>query len=64
MGFNFRKSFNVGKFGKINLSKSGIGGSIGAKGVRVTRSATGKTQTRVTIPNTGISWTSSTKKKK
>lgn len=62
MGFSFRKSVNVGKYGKLNISQSGIGGSVGAKGVRVTKSATGKTTARVTIPNTGISWTKTLKK--
>ncbi len=64
MGFSFRKSIKVGKFGRINLSKSGIGASIGTKGVRVTKSATGRTSVRATIPKTGISYTKTLGKKK
>lgn len=63
MGLSFRKSIKVGKYGKINVSKSGIGASFGTKGVRVTKSANGKTSVRASIPNTGISWTKSFKKK-
>ncbi len=64
MGLNFRKSIKVGKFGRINISKSGIGASVGVKGARITKTAKGNTRTTLSIPNTGISWTSSTKKKK
>lgn len=35
MGFNFRKSLNLGKGLKLNISKSGIGLSLGTKGIRV-----------------------------
>lgn len=38
MGFNFRKSFKLGP-ARINLSKSGVGYSVGAGGVRFTKSA-------------------------
>ncbi len=64
MGLNFRKSIKVGKFGRINISKSGIGASVGVKGARITKTAKGTTRTTVSIPNTGISWTNTTKKKK
>ena len=37
MGFNFRKSFKLGP-ARINLSKSGVGYSVGAGGVRYTKS--------------------------
>lgn len=36
MGFSFKKSFNLGPF-RLNLSKSGIGYSIGTKGLRFTK---------------------------
>lgn len=55
MGFRFRKSKSFGPF-KINLSKSGIGWSIGTKGVRYTKRADDKTQTTLSIPGTGISY--------
>lgn len=39
MGFRFRKSINLGKGFRINLSKSGIGYSVGGKGFRLTKKA-------------------------
>ena len=41
MGFRFKKSFNIGKHFKINLSKSGIGYSFGVKGFRIGKTAKG-----------------------
>ena len=41
MGWNFRKSIKVGS-ARINLSKSGVGYSFGAGGVRYTKRAGGK----------------------
>lgn len=55
MGFRFRKSKNFGPF-RVNVSKSGIGWSVGAKGARYTKRADGKTQTTLNIPGTGISY--------
>lgn len=37
MGFFFRKSINLGKGFRLNLSKTGIGLSGGIKGLRVSR---------------------------
>jgi tetratricopeptide (TPR) repeat protein len=55
MGVRFRKSINLGKFIRINLSKSGIGASIGVPGARIT---TGPYGNRLTlgIPGTGLSY--------
>lgn len=64
MGLRFRKSINVGKNAKINLSKSGIGFSVGVKGARVTKTATGGTRTTLSIPKTGISYVTEKGKKK
>jgi len=55
MGFRFRKSKSFGPF-KVNLSKSGIGWSVGGKGFRFTKRADGKTQNTYSIPGTGISY--------
>lgn len=55
MGIRFRKSFTIGPL-RINLSKSGIGFSLGVKGFRVSRSAKGKNTATVSIPGTGISY--------
>ncbi|MBQ6090635.1 MAG: DUF4236 domain-containing protein [Lachnospiraceae bacterium] len=63
MGLRFRKSINIGGF-RINCSKSGIGYSYGFKGARVTRTSRGTTRTTLSIPGTGVSWVSETKRRK
>jgi len=63
MGFRFRKSINLGKNFRINPSKSGIGYSVGSKGFRYTRSATGRKTVTTSIPGTGLSYTTNLKKK-
>lgn len=55
MGMRFRKSIKLGKHVRLNLSKSGIGYSVGTKGFRVTKMANGRTRTTTSIPGTGIS---------
>lgn len=55
MGMRFRKSIRLGKHVRFNLSKSGVGYSIGTKGCRVTKMANGRTRTTTSIPGTGIS---------
>lgn len=55
MGFRFRKSVNLGPL-RINLSKSGVGYSVGGKGFRVTKKAGGGTRTTASIPGTGVSY--------
>ena len=55
MGLRFRKSFNIGPL-RINISKSGIGFSLGVKGFRVSRSAKGKNTATVSLPGTGLSY--------
>lgn len=63
MGFRFRKSIKAGPV-RINLSKSGVGYSVGGKGFRYTKKAGGGTRTTVSIPGTGISHVSETANKK
>jgi hypothetical protein len=41
---------------RINLSKKGVGHSVGARGARYTRSADGRRQVTFRIPGTGLSW--------
>jgi len=60
VGFFFRKSLGKGPL-RINISKSGIGWSLGIPGLRFGRSATGRKYTRAGIPGTGIGWQSSRK---
>lgn len=54
MGFRFRKVFNLKGF-HINLSKKGIGYSIGNKFFRIGKTADGKVRKTVTLPGTGLS---------
>lgn len=58
MGMRFRKSINLGGGARLNLSKSGIGASVGGKGFRVTKKAGGGTRTTISAPGTGISYVS------
>jgi hypothetical protein len=58
MGWSYRKSVNLGPF-RVNLSKSGIGYSLGAKDFRVGVNAKGRRYESVTIPGTGISYRTS-----
>lgn len=62
MGFRMRKSINLGGGVRLNLSKKGVGMSVGTKGFRVTSKAGGGIRTTTSIPGTGISYTSGTKK--
>lgn len=55
MAFRFRKSIKAGPL-RINLSKSGIGYSVGTKGFRYTKKASGGYRTTTSIPGTGISF--------
>lgn len=59
MGYRFRKSFRLGPL-RINLSKSGVGYSMGNKFVRYTKKANGGTRVTTTLPGTGISHVSET----
>lgn len=53
MGVRFRKSKSLGKFGKVNLTRGGLGFSVGFKGARVGIGPRG-VYTSVGIPGTGI----------
>jgi hypothetical protein len=59
MGFRFRKSY--GKFFRINLSKTGVGYSVGIKGARYTKMANGRNRTTFSAPGTGLSYVTETK---
>lgn len=56
MGIRFRKSINLGKGFRVNMSKSGPGFSWGGKGFRVTKKANGGFRTTAYIPGTGLSY--------
>lgn len=63
MGFRYRKSFKAGPF-RATISKSGVSYSVGAKGARITKLANGKVQKTVSIPGSGLSYTSTSGSKK
>lgn len=63
MGIRYRKSINLGGGFRVNVSKSGIGYSLGVKGARVTKTATGRSRTTISIPGTGLSYVSESGKK-
>ncbi len=55
MGFRFHKGISLGNLFRLNISKSGVGASVGIKGLSL---STGPTGTRVTVglPGTGLSY--------
>ncbi|MEV0947175.1 DUF4236 domain-containing protein [Rhodococcus sp. NPDC049939] len=55
MGFRMRKSVQIVPGVRMNFSRSGIGYSVGGKGLRVTRHANGRVSRTVSIPGTGLS---------
>ena len=56
MGWRFRKVINFGGLFRLNLSKGGIGWSVGAKGIRYGESPTGQKHISAGIPKTGVYW--------
>ncbi len=61
MGWSYRKSVGFGPF-RINISKSGIGYSIGAGGFRTGVNARGRSYKSFSIRGTGIRYSSSSRK--
>jgi hypothetical protein len=57
MGFYFRRSLNVGPF-RVNLSRGGLGWSVGGRGFRTGQSSRGRRYTTVSIPGTGVGYRS------
>lgn len=55
MGFRVRKSIQIIPGVRMNISRSGVGYSVGGKGMRVTRQANGRVTRTVGIPGTGVS---------
>ena len=56
MGLRYRKSINLGKGFRINMSKTGPSFSWGGRGFRITRSANGNIRGSAYIPGTGIAY--------
>ena len=55
MGFYYRKSIRVGPF-RVNMSKSGVGYSVGGPGFRTGVSSRGRRYSTFSIPGTGIGY--------
>ena len=53
MGWQYRKSVSVGPF-RVNLSKSGVGYSMGGRGFRSGVNSRGRRYSSVSIPGTGL----------
>ncbi len=53
MGWSYRKAISLGPF-RMNVSKSGVGYSVGGQGFRTGIRANGRRYTRVSIPGTGL----------
>ncbi len=60
MGWSYRKSVGLGPF-RINLSKSGIGYSVGGRGFRTGVNSRGRSYKSLSIPGTGMRYYSSSK---
>jgi hypothetical protein len=55
MGLFYRKSVNFGPF-RVNLSKSGVGYSVGGRAFRVGKSARGRSYSIFSVPGTGVGY--------
>lgn len=55
MGWYFRRSIGLGPF-RVNLSKSGLGWSVGGRGFRTGVDARGRRTTQASIPGTGVGY--------
>lgn len=60
MGFTYRKSVGLGPF-RINVSKSGVGYSVGGPGFRTGVSSAGRRYSTFSVPGTGVSYRTSGK---
>jgi tetratricopeptide (TPR) repeat protein len=54
VGIRFRRSVSLGKGVRLNLSKSGLGVSVGGPGLRYSVNTSGRRTTTVGIPGTGV----------
>ena len=58
MGLGFRKSFKVAPGVRFNVSTRGVGASVGTKGLRYSVNSRGQRRTTVSIPGSGLSYSS------
>src|SRR5436853_587105 len=64
MSFRYRKSINLGKGVRLNLSKTGIGVSAGVPGARYSTHSSGRTTKTVGLPGTGVYYRKDTQARK
>ena len=55
MGVRFYRGIRLGKLARLNISKSGVGLSLGVRGLRVTTGPSGTFFT-LGLPGTGLSY--------
>ena len=55
MGFRLQRSIRLGKFIRLNVSKSGVGVSAGVRGLRISKGPRG-THFSIGLPGTGLSY--------
>lgn len=55
MGFRMNKSIKIAPGVRLNVSRSGLGYSVGGKGVRVTKHANGRVSRTLSVPGSGLS---------
>jgi hypothetical protein len=63
MGWEFRKSLRFGPL-RVTLSKRGLSYSAGVRGARVTKRADGKVQETFSVPGTGLSYRTTSGKRR
>lgn len=64
MALRFRKSFKIGKGLRLNVSKRGVGMSVGKNGLRKSIHSTGSSTSSIGIPGTGLSYRKQSSRKK
>jgi len=60
MGFRMRRSLKIAPGVRLNVSTRGVGVSAGVRGARYSVHSSGRRTTSLSIPGTGIGWSSST----
>jgi hypothetical protein len=55
MGWHFRRGLNFGPF-RLNLSRGGVGWSVGRRGARLGVNARGNRTVHTSIPGTGVGY--------
>jgi len=61
MGWYFRRGLNFGPF-RLNLSRGGVGWSVGRRGARVGVNARGRRTLHTSLPGTGIGYRTSARR--